>query len=426
MTAAPARLPLHGPVVVAALVLLGAWSPAAAGEFDLTGVLITRGHQVKSQPTWLEEGFGRLSEGALSPTDDKTDMRGSGHIGFDWRPSGNLLVHAHGVGRSEPDTYRGESIGVTEGFVQFRPELSVSTALRVRAGLFFPGTSRENVGPLWSSPYTLTLSALNSWMAEEVRPTGGEAMLQSLTEGGLQFELGGSVYRGMDTTGALLAWRGFAMHDRMSVLGEILPLPPLPTLADQGIFSGQRDDGTGPLDEIDGHVGWYGRARLGKDKLGLLQGAYFDNGGDRQLWKEQYSWETRFWVLGAEIDLHPRVKLIAEGTKGDTRMGPLALDPPPAQLDFRAGYVMLAVGDAKARVSARYDRFDTTDRDGGGEPNDETGRAVTFAFLTQVSDRLRFGIEYLDLKSQRPAAQFSGADPNTDARLVSVELRTTF
>jgi hypothetical protein len=210
----------------------------------------------------------------------------------------------------------------------------------------------------------------------------------------------------------------------MSVLGEILPLPPLPTLADDGVFFRQRDDGTGPLDEIDDHLGWYGRARWSKEKVGLLQGAYFDNGGDRALYKGQYSWETTFWLVGGELQLHPSVKLVAEGTKGETMMGPGAI--PPAYARFRAGYALLAMGDEKARLTVRYDRFETTDEDGGREPNDETGSAVTVALLMQVRERLRLGIEFLDLKSQRPAALFSGADPDTDARQVSVELRTTF
>jgi hypothetical protein len=410
-------------LTVVGLVLFG---PGFAGssDFDLTGVLISRGFQVKGQPSWLEGGFGRLSEGAASPTTDKTDIRALAHLGFDWRPVRTVVLHAHGVGRSEPDSYGGDRVGLTEAFLQYRPELSVTTSLRLRAGLFFPGTSRENTEPLWSSPYTLTFSAVNSWIAEEVRPTGAEALLQTITEGGHAFELGGSLYRGMDTAGTLLAWRGWAMHDRMSVLGEILPLPPLPTLADGGVFFRQRDDGTGPLDEIDDHLGWYARARWSKEHLGLLQGAYFDNKGDRQLYEGQYSWDTAFWVVGAEIDLHPRVRLVAEGTQGETMMGPGAT--PPALADFRAGYVLLALGDEKARLSARYDRFETTDRDGGGEPNDETGRALTMALILQVRERLRLGIEYLDLKSQRPAAAFAGADPNTDARQISVELRTTF
>jgi hypothetical protein len=420
--------PSRPSVASIALMLVGVFcrtAPVAAQEtFTFKGALMTRALRVESQPTWLEGGFGRLSEGAESAIDSKSDIRGLGHIGLDWRPGRPLLLRVHALGRSEPESYGGERLGVTEAFLQYRPELSVTTALRLRAGLFFAGTSRENIDPLWASPYTLTFSALNSWIAEEVRPTGAEAMLQTITESGHEFELGGSMYRGMDTSGTLLAWRGWSMHDRMSVLGEILPLPPLPTLSDSGMFFRQRDDGTGPLHEIDDHLGWYGRARWSKEKVGLLQGAYFDNGGDRELYEGQYSWETTFWLVGGELQLHPSAKLVAEGTQGKTMMGPG--DVPPAYADFRAGYVLLALGDEKARLSARYDRFETTDEDGGGEPNDETGSALTIALMMQVRERLRVGIEFLDLKSQRPAAAFSGFDPNTDARQVSVELRTSF
>ena len=45
----------------------------------------------------------------------------------------------------------------------------------VKAGAFFPTISLENDDLGWTSPYTLTPSAINSWIGEELRTIGSEA-----------------------------------------------------------------------------------------------------------------------------------------------------------------------------------------------------------------------------------------------------------
>ena len=170
-------------------------------------------------------------------------------------------------------------------------------------GLLFPPTSRENVDALWQSPYTLTLSAVNSWIGEEVRLAGLDVAAQLGAPGGGHLELGAMVFGGCDTAGALLAWRGWALGTRLSVAGETLPLPPLPSLARGGAFAEQRDDGTRPLEELDGRVGWHARARWSGAGVGLVQGAWTDTRGDRGLHRGQYAWATRFASAGAEAQV---------------------------------------------------------------------------------------------------------------------------
>ena len=45
----------------------------------------------------------------------------------------------------------------------------------VKTGAFFPTISLENDDLGWASPYTLTPSAINSWIGEELRTIGSEA-----------------------------------------------------------------------------------------------------------------------------------------------------------------------------------------------------------------------------------------------------------
>ncbi len=100
--------------------------------------------------------------------------------------------------------------------------------------------------------------------------------------------------------------------------------------------------------------------------------------------------------------------------------------PPQAfvQLGFRTAYALVSHKIGANRISARYDTFRTDDRDHSfAETNTEHGHAWTVAFLHDLSDRARIGIEYVTLTAPRPAAAESGFDPNTDGRSVSVELR---
>jgi hypothetical protein len=158
-----------------------------------------------------------------------------------------------------------------------------------------------------------------------------------------------------------------------------------------------------------------------------VQVAFFDNRADRGLHRGQYAWRTRFGQAGAELRFGGAV-LVAEAMVGDTGMGPAGPGGPRVDVRFNAGYALLSWASASRtwRLSARYDRFDNDDRDGTAEPNGESGWAVTLAAFWQPRQVVRFGVEYLDLRADRPAAAFSGASPVTDGRRAQLELRLRF
>lgn len=191
-----------------------------------------------------------------------------------------------------------------------------------------------------------------------------------------------------------------------------------------GGFARQRRDGTRPFEELDGRPGWQARARWTRPDLALLQLAYLDSRGDRRLHRGQYAWRTRFGAVGGELKMGPALILVTEGAIGDTGMG--ALDEDHVDMRFAAGYVLLSWAGKKARLSARYDRFQNTDRDGTAEDNGESGHAWTLAAFWLPAERWRLGVELLDVRGGRPAAAASGADPDTDARRVILEARWTF
>jgi hypothetical protein len=207
-------------------------------------------------------------------------------------------------------------------------------------------------------------------------------------------------------------------------MGEFLPLPPLPTFRAGGPFSGQRAEGTRPIGELDGRRGRQLRARWSRPGGFKLQVAHTDSRGDRELHHGQYAWDTRFLQVGGELPLWRGAALIGELARGDTAMG----DPRAAHVDvhFASRYLMWTWGGKKARISARYDSFRNQDRDHTAEPDQEDGRAWTFALFWLPYEWSRFGVEVLDIRSQRPAAAFSGFDADTDGRAFTMEFRFFF
>ena len=405
-----------------ALAEIGLTADAGAGDFKLHGVAAGRAIAVKSREAWIDGGFGRLTEGQRA-SDFEWLGRGEAQLGIEWTPSAVFLVRAHGTARSEPDAAGGARAGLTEAILQYRPELRPDLALRFRGGLMFPPTSRENVDPLWQSPYTLTLSALNTWIGEELRPVGLDAALQLGEAGGSRFELAGMAFGGSDTAGALLGWRGWAMGTRLSVVGETLPLPPLPTLAPGGGFGEQQRTGTQPIDELDDRLGFHVRGRWARAGTGLVQAAWTDTRGDRGLHDGQYAWATRFASVAAEVQLG-RLRLVAEGLAGETGMG--LSTAAHVDLEIRAAYVLLTWEKDGLRVTARHDRFRNEDQDGVAEPNQESGWAVTTAAFYAPRPWLRFGVEYLELHGDRPTAAFAGTEREAGARRGQAEVRLRF
>ena len=168
--------------------------------------------------------------------------------------------------------------------------------------------------------------------------------------------------------------------------------------------------------------GYAARARASFGHALRVQGAFTDNRGNRRLERGQYSWETRFGQAGLELRLGPQVTLLAEGAQGDTGMGPALPGGPQVQLRFRVGYALVSWSRSAWRLSARVDGFENEDRDATAEPDEESGWAVTTAAFWKPNRFVRLGIEYADVRSDRPAAVPAAGDD----RRGTLELRLAF
>ncbi len=393
----------------ALIVIALAATAHAQKAFTINGILSARGVNASGPASWLERDFGRLDAGG-----DRNDFFATAQIGADWNPTSWFTAHASGLARREPSRFAGERSGLVDAYVELHND-----HFQLRAGQFFLGTSRENVGPLWSSPYTISFSALNTWIGEEVRPVGVDLQWKP----NFYVTAGATAFRNNDTAGALLAWRGWTVGNRLSVYNEVLPLPPLASFATG--FADQRSDGTVPFEkDLDKRTGYAARLRLQLPERANVQLTHFDNRGDRKEYRDEYAWKTRFDVLGAQVGVTSPTTAAAEYMRGKTGMGapPIFVDA-----DIEAWYVLVSHKMGRERFSARYDGFSTTDRDHSpAETNTEHGRSWLFAWLHDVSDHVRIGAEFVQVTGDRIAAQESGFSPNTDGHTVTLELRYSF
>src|ERR1700726_1141646 len=143
-------------------------------------------------------------------------------------------------------------VGVTEAYLQFRPYPRAGYRFRLKAGAFYPPVSLENRAPGWESPYGLSYSAIDSWLAVEVRTIGMEAQLEWLgTRSGHLFDLGltGGVFGWNEGAGVVLASDGFSLTDRQTPVFGRVGQPAVAPLY-----------GAEPFLQLDHHAGVYAGA----------------------------------------------------------------------------------------------------------------------------------------------------------------------
>ena len=301
------------------------------------------------------------------PLDDDT-FAAQLQIGVDWRPSMTLGAHVHLIARNDADHGKRARVGATEAYLEQNLHRG-DDRLHIMEGAFFLPTTRENVDALWESPYTITPSALNSWLGEEFRPIGVDAaytLRHSLT-GGI------TVFTGNDTFGALAAGRGWMMRDHWALLGEHLPV-------DGTYFSSVSA-------ETDHRLGWSTRARWNTDRF-TVQLTHIDNRSDAEEHGELYNWETRFDIAGADYTLNDWT-IAAESGWGPTiiRVGPEAYTT-----KLVANYLLVSRRLGNGRATLRGDAF----------ISGPTHRhALTAAYFFSPPGKLRTGIELISTGNQR-------------------------
>jgi hypothetical protein len=291
------------------------------------------------------------------------------------------------------------SLDLIEAFVNYLPPQTGNIGFSGRVGLMWPEISLEHsTGGAWTVVNTITPSAINSWVGEEVKVIGGEGTLHvSAGEHVLAFT--GGVFGWNDTSGTLLSFRGWALHDeKATVLGHF-PLPPLnPFLT---LVQASRTRNT---DEIDHQPGWYARADWRPPwPLGLAV-LYYDNRGDPEALNSglQWGWRTRFWNIGLNANLDSKTKLLVQGMTGSTIMGFPVNGQQWVHTDFRSIYVLLTHNLGPLAVTGRIEGFGTREHGSEMPPdNSEDGWAWTVSARVPLNNHFTLLGEVLNVRSWR-------------------------
>ena len=284
------------------------------------------------------------------------------------------------------------NIGLSQAFFSYKPLSQNKLRWRTRVGLFYPAMSLENVSLGWLSPYTYTQSAINSWIGEELRVAGLEMILFSpgrARNSAFSWELHGGVFKGNDPMGAILTWRGFAMHDKQSLYNEQIPMAAYPSVT--GANRLNHPAYVEPFHEFDGRLGYYLGAHIEYFKQTRLRYYYYDNQADPTQVNAQriYGWRTRFHSLALQHELSVSTRAIAQWMSGDTIMGKRYV-----AADFASWYVMLSHTIEQHRLSARFDKFRVEEDDiFPWDWNDSHGQALTLAWRYDLNLQWQFGLE---------------------------------
>jgi hypothetical protein len=363
----------------------GAATSAVAADWELD--LDARLLNVDGPPPFIAGGLGSLRFGGT-----ESGLR-LGRARFAVSQSLGEIVSLH-LDASSWGDHDKIPAGLTEAYLQLRPYPRAGFRLRVKAGAFYAPISLENRASGWESPYTLSYSAIDSWLAEEVRTIGAEAQLDWLgTRTGHDFDLGAvaGMFGWDDGAGAALVTGGFTLTDRQTVLWGRVGQPGVPP-----VYAAQ------PFREMDGNAGVYGglEARyLDRVVLRFLRYDNDANPGAVDSVTHTVAWNTSFDSVGLRVDGGNGWTGIFQWLKGATYISPQGVDE---RWPFRASYVLLSKRIGNHTLSARYDEFEV-DGHGGDADDDEDswqkGHAVTLAYIFQPGVRWRYTLEWLRVVS---------------------------
>lgn len=300
-----------------------------------------------------------------------------------WTLSGVLNAYSDGE----------ERLNFSQLYLKYRP-LSASTIKpEVKVGAFYPAISAENTDIAWLSPHFLSNSAINSWIGEELR-TGGVEF--SVRQNGRQvrsnwsWKVLASLFKGNDTTGTLLSWRGFALHDRQSLYNDRVNFLPIPGVIDEDRLGAPA--WTEPFREIDNRLGYYLGTHVAYKRSAEIRYYYYDNNADANVVDPDriYAWHTRFHSLTLRYMNSPEFTLFSQLLVGDTQMGKRIVDN-----DFKSGFVAAVYRMTPYTVAARADWYQVNDNDNYAlDPNGSTGRAFTISAGRNISEHFSITAEW--------------------------------
>jgi hypothetical protein len=285
----------------------------------------------------------------------------------------------------------------------------------VKLGAFYAPMSLENRTDGWESPYTLSSSAMDSWVAQELRTIGAEFKLEWLgTHSGYDFDVAAAfgIYGWNEAAGAAIVNSGFTITDWQGALfGRV----------------GRPNTLVGEIDEyhqFDNRVGTYvGLEVHYLDRL-TLEGLHYDNHADPAIddaVTNIYAWQTQFDTVGLRAETDAGWTAIVQWMAGTTYVAPEEFGL--LRWDFVTRYVLISKRSARNTFSARYDDFTVSAK----QPyplGDQGGHALTLAYRFEANEHWRFTLEWVRARGfQANRTIYAGEAPFATESNVQLAIR---
>jgi hypothetical protein len=383
---------------------------AGSGAQDFSGVIDLRAVAVDGDQSYLDGGLGKLR------FDEAHDGLRIGQFSLFYRHdlSETLKLNIDAISYGDHDS---NPVDLTEAWLEWRPWPHSAWRSRVKLGAFYPPISLENRLAGWRSPYTVSWSALNTWLGEEIRTIGAEYNLDWIgTRNGGRFDLGltAAVYGWNDPAGVLIAARGWAMHDRQTALFGRIGRPGDSPVNGRTLF-----------EEIDHRPGYYLGANVKYLDRAELRVLHYDNRGDRVSYSERIddlAWETVFDSVGIVLTPADHFTLIAQWLGGVTYIDPFIT----FEWDFAAAFVLASYDVGPHRISLRHDWFSMDQTKGSPPWGHDSGKGWTLAYLYELDKHWSLAAEALQIDSRLSARSWIGVPPRENGRTLQLALRYAF
>jgi len=371
------------------------WAGLAMAEDQLNvdGELDLRWVHSNSELSFLDGGLGTLR---FDPDRDGLQL-GRAFVASRLRVTDIVTVHAVVDAYDDHDR---NPVDLSELWAEVRPFPTSAIRWRVRLGAFFMPVSLENRGPGWSDVYSITPSALNSWLGEEFRTIGAEfeARWLGASSGYLgDLALVAAAYGWNDPAGALLADGGFSLTDRASTLFGGLGRPPIEF-----------------YHEIDRKPGYYGGLSWRHHDWLEIRALRYDNHADPGAATAAggNAWRTRFSSFGARLEPTAHWTFITQYLDGDTAVGPDSAGYDQFRMTYHAAFGLASLNWSRERLTLRFDEFGTHQSSGFyGPPNNESGHAWTVGWMHDLGDHWQLAAEWIRVASTFPPRAEYGEPP---------------
>lgn len=384
--------------------------------YEVSGFVDLRAVAVDSSlPSFTQGGLGLLR------FDEDHDALQAGRLALDLSGPVSDTVRAQMTVIALSESAK-NPVDVTEAFIEWRPYPQSQWRWRTKLGAFYPPISLENRGVAWQSVYSMSPSAINTWIGEEIHTIGLEVTATNAGAGTQRpFDIGlvAGVYGWNDPMGVLLFQRGWAIHDRETPLFGDLPRPFPRTQYDHRIEFNH---------EIDDQPGYYGGVEAKWRGRHVLRALHYDNRGDPGRHNRTDSaWLTRFDSAGVRFELPADLTLIAQAMWGDTGVGPSRDGRGMLIAEFWSYFALASYSPGAHRFTLRYDRmYVESTRGAQFFDSRQDAHAWTAAYLRQWAQHWLVGIEALRIDGALGQRERVGLPADAVEQQLQVAVRYSF